>query len=146
MLTLKHLELWVRQVVVLDTVCVDARETSLFADETLARMATLMDFVTAGLHNVNASWCSADVLESLLVTDRRLLQLLPAESALECCLEVCCFFATSSQMVWLLLAAGAEILRALLASYSVLGHMLGCLLTDDLTFFVFFIIVNLGLL
>ena len=54
---------------VLDALCVEAREASGLSSETLARMATRMDLIAAHLHQFDALWLSANVLEGLFVTD-----------------------------------------------------------------------------
>jgi len=72
-LVFNHLELRVSAIVVLEAIGIEAGHALSFICETSARMTTLVDFVAACLHELDAALCSANILESFLVTDRRLL-------------------------------------------------------------------------
>ena len=81
---------------VLDAFHVKAGETLLLACEAFARVAARVNLIATHLHEIDAGWLSANILEGLLVTDRWFGQLFPAESTFESCLEVSCLFTGSA--------------------------------------------------
>ena len=97
-------------VVILNASFIEAANTLSLTSESFAWMPTWHDFRTTLFHQLDALWLSADVLESLLVTQRWLSQFLPTESTLQRGFEIRCLLTSPPKMVGLLFTACTEVL------------------------------------
>lgn len=96
-------------------------------------MSTRECLVTRQLHHVEAFSLSTNISESWLHTWGGLGQLLLAEPA-ECSVVL---ITCLSDMVWLRVTLGAEVLLATIAPDSVVGHVLCSLGRDRVSFIIF---------
>ena len=69
---------------------------------------------------------------------------LGAETALACVLVVLGFITSHAKVVWFTSTSNAEVLFTLVASYSVVGHVLGCLFGNDFVTFVLCVVIGFG--
>ena len=69
---------------------------------------------------------------------------LGAETALACVLVVLGFITSHAKVVWLTSTSNAEVLFTLVASYSVVGHVLGCLFGNDFVALVLCVVIGFG--
>ena len=75
-------------------------------------MTAWVRLVAAFVHQIDALWFAAYVSKSCLRADRGLSERLPAESALESNSVLLSFFTAHSDVIWLFLAACAEVFSA----------------------------------
>ena len=88
-------------------------------------MAARVHLIAAFIHQFNARWLTTNVDKGFFLADRRFCERFPAVSALQSNFIILCLLATHAYVVWIFLAASAEVVRAVGASDSVSGHVLG---------------------
>ena len=133
-------------VVVFYTSLIETANALLFSPESFAWMPARHNFWATLFHHVHTLWLSTHILEGLLVTQRWLCELFPAETTLEGRFEIRCLFTGSPKMVRLLLAACTKILSARWAADSKFGHVLCCSFWKFLAFFILCVVVNFWIL
>ncbi len=119
-----------------------AWQTYLFIYISTARIpATILQFVTKTLAQINAFFFLAHIFKSLFLNNRRLFDLLFTKSAF-CLIKL---IANSSNMVRLDFAANTKIFCAFITSNTISSHMNRSFFTHDLTIIIFLILLYLPL-
>jgi hypothetical protein len=115
----------------------------LFSRETAAGVVAAQHFVAGLAHGVHALRLAADVPEGGVHGGRRTHHLLSTEPALPRLLVRLELVTRLAQVVWLSLALGAEVLVALIAPDSALGHVLCRLPRKHFPLVILQVVVNL---
>ena len=100
--------------------------------------------MTTLLDHSNTLFIAAALFKGFLGTVVLTFDFLGAETALACVLVVLGLIASHTKVVWFASTLNAEVLFTLVASYSVVGHVLGRLSGNDFVLLVLRLVVGFG--